>query len=211
MAKALVNPRSLYTWDKAVLKYRRPDGRFVSQQAIKQALNGYVRRTQAEIQRLSREVAAGKMPVAEWQRLTSTAIKNAHLSAYSAARGGWAQLTQRDYGRIGAELKRQYKHLRGFARKIPVLTPTQVEARAKMYGGAARASYELGRLDGFTDMAAEQGVTVQCRNRLGQGEHCPECLAETAKGWVEIGELSLPGSRICLSNCLCSLTYRVAP
>lgn len=216
MAKALANPRSLYRWDAKVQNYRRPDGRLVSRRAVKQALNAYVKRTEQEIMRLGREVAAGTIEVAEWQRLMANNVKNAHLSAYAAARGGWAQLTQADYGRIGSGLKFQYKRLRGFAKELANLTPDAIEDRSGMYARSASGAHEQGKYDGWREVERARGVVVLMRNRLGKGEHCkagsgrPGCEEEAARGWVPLGEMSLPGSRRCLSRCLCEVRYRIA-
>lgn len=215
--KTLVNPRSVYTWDKQSLRYRGPSGKFVSQQAIKQSLTTFVKRVQREIERLGREMSAGRIPVEEWQRLTANLIKAAHLSASASAHGGWAQMTPRAEGRVGSALKFQYSKLRAFAKDIAAgkLSPDEIVARAGMYARSASGAFEQGRFDTYDDLATETGATVEMRNKLGKGEHCkpgngkPGCAEETARGWVPLGQLSLPGKRRCLTRCLCSVTYRV--
>lgn len=215
MAKALVNPRSVYTWDADALRYRSPSGRFVSQKAIKQALTTYVRRVQKEIERLAGEVVAGRIPVDEWQRLTANLVKSAHLANAAAARGGWAQMDARAFGKIGSDLKFQYTKLRAFAKEVAAgkLTADAIVDRAGMYARSASGAYERSRFDLHDDLAAT-GVAVQMRNVLGKGEHCkagngrPGCLEEAARGWVPLGELSLPGERRCLARCLCRVEYK---
>jgi hypothetical protein len=213
---ALVNPRSVYTWDAEVIRYRGPSGAFVSQQAIKQALNTFVRRAQLEIQRLAREMTAGRIPIEEWQRQTANLIKSTHLANAAAAKGGWGQMTPADFGKVGQQLKLQYQHLRKFAKEAAAgsLTPEDIERRAGMYARSAAGAYERARFDTFSAIAAT-GAKVEMRNKLGQAEHCHTstkrvgCVEETARGWVSIGEMTLPGSRNCLSNCRCSLQYKV--
>lgn len=216
MAKVLVNPRSVYTWDAKSLRYRAPNGAFVSQRAIKQSLNTFVRNVQTEIGRLASEVASGQMPVAEWQRQTANLIKSSHLASAAAAKGGWAQMTKADFGRVGNGLKIQYKHLRGFAKELRSMTPEAIVRRAGLYGMSAAGAYERARFESFNDLKVGKGVKVQMRNRLNKNaEHChprdgrPGCVEETQRGWVDLGELSLPGERACFSQCLCEVEYQI--
>jgi hypothetical protein len=214
MAKALVNPRSVYTWDAKALRYRAPSGAFVSKQAIKQALNTFVLRSQKEIERLAGQVASGKMTVQDWQEQTANLIKNGHLASAAAAKGGWAQMTPGDYGKLGAGLKFQYAHLRDFAKEVSVkrLTPKDIIDRAGMYARSSSGAFEQARFDTYADMV-EAGARVRMRNKLGKADHCtpgngrPGCVAETERGWVEFGEMSLPGQRKCLTRCFCTIEY----
>lgn len=216
MAKALVNPRSVYTWDARSRRYRGPSGAFVSQRAIKQSLNMFVRAVRREIERQARDVAAGRVPVDEWQRLTANLVKSAHLASAAAAKGGWAEMTKADYGRVGQGLRFQYSRLRGFGRDVAAkrLTADAIVDRAGMYGDSASGAYEKARYQTYADLAAT-GVRVEMRNKLGKGEHCkpgngkPGCVAENARGWVALGALSLPGDRRCMTRCLCSVSYRI--
>jgi hypothetical protein len=213
---ALVNPRSVYTWDPRALRYRGPSGAFVSQQAIKQALNTFVRRAQVEIQRLAREMTAGRIPIEEWQRQTANLVKSTHLANAAAAKGGWGQMTPADFGRVGQRLKLQYQHLRKFAKEAATgaLTPENIERRAGMYARSAAGAFERSRFDTFQAMASA-GIKVEMRNKLGKAEHCHTgkgrvgCAEESARGWVRLGDMTLPGERQCLSNCRCSVQYKV--
>ena len=46
------------------------------------------------------------------------------------------------------------------------------------------------------------------RNRLGDADHCPECLQETSKSWQPINSLIPIGERICTVRCKCTMEYR---
>lgn len=215
MAKALVNPRSVYTWDAKSLRYRGPSGTFVSQRAIKQALTTFVRRAQRETERLAGRMAAGLLPVGEWQRQTANLVKSLHLASAAAAKGGWAQLTPADYLAVARGLKFQYRHLRTFAADAGKLTPGAIVRRSGMYARSAAGAYEQARFDGYADLV-ESGATVLTRTVLSKtADHCqaghgrPGCVEEAARGWVAFGALSLPGSRRCLTGCLCSAEYWV--
>lgn len=216
MAEAtLAAVRSRYRWNANAQRYVGPSGRFVSQKSLKQALTTTVRRAEREIESLARQVAAGTMDVAEWQTATAFRVKNIHIAMRAAGRGGLAQLDASDYGRLGADLRFQYRRLRTFAAEIAAgrLSPDAIVSRAGMYARSGSAAYERGRFDGW-DRLSRTGVAVEMKNVLGKGEHCtagagrPGCSEESERGWVPLGTLTIPGSRRCLTRCLCRLIYR---
>lgn len=204
MAKTLASIRAQYVWDAKSLRYRSGTGRFVSQKSIKQSLNTYVRRAQKEIQRIAGEVARGALPVEEWQRLTANLVKNTHLASATAAKGGWAQMTQADYGRVGQGLKFHYNRLGKFAAEIESgrLAPGTIQQRAGMYATSAGGVYENTRRDAAKDVFTEE------RSILGKAEHCALCKSEAARKWVPIGSLVPIGARTCKTNCLCRYGFR---
>jgi hypothetical protein len=132
-----------------------------------------------------------------------------------AAKGG--RLTARDYGRIGARLRTQYRYLQGFALDVEAgrLSAGQIVARAGLYAAGFNGAYERARRDEWQDRAAA-GVAVDARNVLAAAEHCQNgggktgCQDEAARGWVPLHLMSTPGGRRCRSNCLCRLEFRVA-
>jgi hypothetical protein len=56
---------------------------------------------------------------------------------------------------------------------------------------------------------AREAIFDQERLELGIAEHCPECLADSARGFVRIGTLGSIGSRQCRTNCACRFLYRL--
>ena len=83
----------------------------------------------------------------------------------------------------------------------------RVVQRCGLYAESGHTTFERARFS----MAKAAGAT-QARNVLGANErHCSgpgSCLAETARGWQPLGALSLPGERLCLVNCWCTMEYR---
>jgi len=78
-------------------------------------------------------------------------------------------------------------------------------ARAQQYGRTVRGTYYASA----TGDAEELGFDRE-RNILHPADHCrdgPSCPKETARGDVIIGELLPIGTRTCLENCSCSITY----
>lgn len=181
-------------------------GRIVAAAEVRRALDVALDRSTSEVQRLSRELVNGRVTLAEWQLGVARQLKNAHHASAALARGGWAQMTAQDQGRLGPRVKEQYHYLANFAAQIESgqqrLDGTFLR-RVTLYTQAPRGTYH----DYETRGKQEQGYT-ECRNELGAADHCEGCLAETARGWVPIGSLIPIGSRQCLSSCRCSLVYR---
>lgn len=195
-----------FLWDESALRYRSAStGRFISDRAVKQAVNTIIARSKAELRSLAQQAASGELGLTDFQSRMAGELKNLHLTATAAAKGGWGQLTQADFGRVGAELRFQYERLELFVRHIEAgdLSAKQITARTEMYIAAANGTYE-----GTRRAAAEDGGFTEERNILGQSEHCDLCIQETAKEWQPIGSLIPIGSRTCLSRCKCTLEFR---
>lgn len=204
MAKTLRPTRSRYSWDPAVQRYRGPSGRYVSQKSFRQSFNGHIRKARREVERLAGDVARGTISVPEWQRQMVNQIKTIRLESAAAAKGGWAQLTKSDFGKIGQQLRVEYRYLRRFAGDISAkrLAPGTIRARAGMYISAGAGSYENTRRDAASEIFTEE------RNVLGDSEHCRDCIAASRAGWVNVGTLIPIGQRICNQNCKCSYRFR---
>jgi hypothetical protein len=134
-------------------------------------------------------------------------MKLLHVGAAGVGRGGWAQMSQSDWGWTGQRLRQQYGFLRNFAHDIATGKQPmdgRLLARAGMYAEAARATQR--------EMQRRTGMLVgrsQERNVLGAAEHCGGCLDATARGWVPIGSLPPVGSRQCRSRCHCVIETRL--
>ena len=143
--------------------------------------------------------------MSQWQLAMRDAIKDIHLASGSLARGGWKQMSQSDFGRVGNELRFQYAKLNQFARQISNGLPLdgRFVRRAVLYAQAGRVSYT----SALTQEMALRGMNEE-KSVLAAADHCSECLSEAAKGWVEIGTLINIGERICKSNCRCHKEFR---
>jgi hypothetical protein len=214
MPSTLNQIRALYSWnDKAQRWMVR--GRFVSESSLKLALVQYAAAAGEEIKSLAGEMARGEVRIEEWQLATADRIKNGTLAMELAAKGG--RLTARDYGRIGARLRTQYRYLQGFALDVEAgrLSAGQIIARSSLYSAGFNGAYERARRDYWNDLAAS-GVRVEARSVLAAAEHCeagagrPGCAEEAARGWVPLETMSTPGGRRCGANCKCRLEMREA-
>jgi hypothetical protein len=197
-----------YTWDERAGRYRGPGGRFVAQEEVHRALNEVIDQSAKEMKAAALLFREGDLSLSEWQLLMEREIKNTHLASAAAAVGGWAQMTQSDYGRVGAEIKAQYQYLRGFVQDIQqgITLDGRFINRVGLYIEAGRATLAL-----FEKLRNKARGMSEERNLLGVAEHCTgagSCTEQTGLGWVPIGTLLPIGQRLCRVKCKCAIEYR---
>lgn len=196
-----------YEWSPGSQRYvNAATKRFVKREQVRQALDIALDRSRNEVARLSRELVAGRINLADWQKAVAQEVKSMHMASGALAAGGWAQMTPQMTGRIGRIIRDEYAYLANFAAQIKSgqqKLDGSLVTRANLYAQAPRGTYHAIEQRGMM----EQGKT-ECRNVLGPADHCEGCLTETAKGWVPIGALVPIGDRLCLANCRCSISYR---
>lgn len=195
-----------YGWNAAAARYYdRLTGRYVSRDTMRSALDDVLAQAEAATRAEAEAFRAGKIALSEWQADLRATIKETMLQAQALASGGWEQLTQSDYGRVGAAVREQYAYLDRFTTEIRNGLPLDGRflARAAMYAKAARPYFH----DQQGELLADTGYTEE-RNVLHAAEHCEECLQQSAAGWVPIGTLIPIGARTCLGNDRCTMRYR---
>jgi hypothetical protein len=191
--------------EKAARYYEIETGRFVSRDTVRLSLDDVINYAGKHVRELSEQLRTGQIDLADWQAAVRETIKSTMLTAEALARGGRAQLTQADYGRVGQAVRVQYRYLDNFTQEIRDGLPLDGRFlnRAVMYAKAARPFFH----DEQLGLLVETGY-VEERNVLHQAEHCEQCADMTALGWVEIGTLILIGARQCLGNDRCTMRYR---
>ncbi len=196
--------RSKFKWNKKAGRYTI-GGKFVARSEVRKALDASLAATSRSMNFLSARLQAGSISLIEWERLMREAIKDAHLYSAALARGGWAQMTQADFGRVGQIVKHQYAYLNRFAAEIEsgYKLDGRFKARTEMYMEAGRTTY----YHMYDDLQKKLGNTEE-RNILHSAEHCSECIEQTDLGWVSIGSLVQIGNRLCLTRCKCDKEYR---
>lgn len=202
-------PDFTFTYDQRLRSgaggYRGANGRIITSAAVRAELDIAIDRSQLDTRQLSLSLQQGKIDLAEWQLAMRRTIKNAHITAAVSQRGGWDQMTQSDWGRVGQRIRAQYQYLDNFAQQIADGLPLDGRFlfRAQMYDEAAIETYGL-----FERAAMGAAGYDEEQNVLEDGaNHCPGCLDETAKGRVKIGQLVPVGRRTCLSRCRCRIIY----
>jgi hypothetical protein len=134
-------------------------------------------------------------------------IKLAHTASAAAARGGWAQMSQSDWGAAGRMIRDQYDYLRNFADQIASgqqLLNGNALVRADLYADAARGTFEQMR----RRYEQQQNGMQEERRVLGEADHCEGCLAQAELGWQPIGTLDPIGAEECITRCHCTFFYR---
>lgn len=156
---------------------------------------------------LTKRLSSGKIDVARWQEGVKADLRQAYIQNYLLGIGGKGQLTKRDYGRVGAMLKNQYKFLARFADGITDRTVSAPQAlmRIQMYARSARGAYEKGRQRTWEDAKQSRWLVNHAL------ENCEDCLKFEAMGWRNPKDFStLPGlcQTKCKANCGCRMEYR---
>lgn len=198
-------PYPEFTWDAKAGQYRGPDGRFVSRSEVRAALDSALLKEQRTMRNLTLAMKRGEITVGEWHVAIRAELKAVHLMSSALAKGGFGQMTQADYGRVGQILRGQYGYLANFATDIAGGLPIDGRAlsRVEMYFQSGRRTYHLT----LSAVMLEAGFDEE-RSVLHPADHCDQCVDEAEKEWVPIGELIPIGERTCLSRCHCTMEYR---
>ena len=195
-----------FTWDGHW--YRDARGRFVSRASVEAAQRRMARALEERMVALSLALQDGTLSLGGWQTGMLRLIKEGHVATYAAARGGWGNLSQADFGRMGPHVRAQYEYLRRFAEQIASGQQPlngRLIARTRLYARSTWTTFEIERLrvnlvNDFSEV----------RNILGIAEHCPGCVEATSLGWVKVEDMPPIGTRDCLANCHCHYEYRNA-
>lgn len=193
-------------WNGRAARFRDPaSGRFVSRATVRGWIDQNILASQRRIHTASEDYRLARNSLDEWQTVMREEIKRTQIASEMLARGGRAQMTAADFGRVGQRVREQYRFLRDFARQLrdgSIRTDGTFLNRAKMYAAAARVAFE----ESVGDLLANLGYTVEW-NVLHPAEHCGVCVSETARGQVPIGSLIPIGQRTCRGNDKCEIRY----
>lgn len=196
-----------FFWDPSTGRYRDAKGHFVPRELVRKSLDRIAAASGQRMRVMGQQLAKGSVEIADFHIAMRAEVKSALINNGAAAKGGYAQLTQSDYGRIGNEVKRHYTALDRFVQELYAGTVAPNTkgflARIQLYFNTARTFYY--KLDREAQEAA--GMTEE-RNLLHPAEHCAECLAMSDMGWVPIGMLVPIGDRECVGNDRCTMQYR---
>lgn len=196
-----------FIWDLATGRYRDARGLFVPRLLVRKSLDRIAAASGQRMRVMGQAVSKGTVSLAEFHVAMRVEVKSAVINNAAAAKGGYAQLSFSDYGRVGNEVKRHYTALDSFVTELyagTVKTGTPgFAARVQLYFNTARTFFY--KLDREAQEAA--GMTEE-RNRLHPAEHCADCVAMSKMGWVAIGTLIPIGDRECVGNDKCDMEYR---
>jgi hypothetical protein len=179
--------------------------RFASELSVRADLDTYIANKAPRFDALANQLRNREISLADWQLQMRNEMRNMHNAAAMVAKGGREQMTYADWGRTGRELRSQYEYLDKWAADIAsgkAPLDGRANVRAKLYGQAARGTYEQER----RAMAADKGNDEEMRI-LHAKESCRGCIS-FAGYWAPIGDLPKIGSQDCSTNCLCTFEYR---
>ncbi len=196
-----------YSWDSRSRRFRSTvTGAFLAATAIALALEEYLAASGEGMAQLASQLQSGSLDLAAWEDAMLREIKLTHINAATLAHGGREQMSPADWGFVGVLIRAQYVFLRGWAADLAAGSAPvdgRLVARARLYAQSANATYAAMRA---RDMR-NAGLRFE-RNVLTPGENCAGCVVESARQWVEIGELIPVGHRHpCLVNCRCVIQY----
>lgn len=209
-------PTSRYRWNAKSARYLDARGRFVSRAAVREEIDHALGSARQRMAGISESLRTGAIGLDDWYAEMRRAVKQVHLYSAAAAKGGWAQLTQADFGRVGSLVREQYRFLNRFAQQIVGTGDATGDAgglpldgrflrRVSLYAEAGRATYHK------TERAEmEVRQMDEERSVLNPADHCDECIQEAEKDWVPIGTLIPIGERTCQTGCRCTIEYRTA-
>lgn len=203
---------SPWQWDDLSKRYRDvATGRYIGIRQMLPLRDTFIEAQKAEIDRLAGRLVSGEIDTAQWTAEFKQVMRTTYKDEYALAVGGRNNMTQRDYGYIGADLRKQYQHLYRFADQIEEgkLTEGQIRMRSRMYVDSATQAFERGHAVsmGAPPLPAYPGDgSTQCRSnckchwdltktethweatwKLGLAEHCPDCVDRSIK-WAPLIE-----------------------
>lgn len=197
--------RWLPTAGKTGRYYDNQTKRLVSWLDVRRDIDTYIANSNKTIDGLANQLRNREISLAEWQTAMRNEMRAMHSNAAMTAKGGRAQMTHADWGRVGQELRFQYGKLDQFAKDIASGKQPldgRMNWRAKLYGEAARGTHEQEKRSN----SANKGLTEEMRI-LHAKESCKGCLAN-AGFWAPIGTLPKIGSQDCATNCFCTFAFR---
>lgn len=100
-----------------------------------------------DVDRLAEQLYTGDISLGQWEETMRRYVRELHTSTAAIGKGGWGEMTWKDWGRLGTPMREQYRYLHGFAEYIADnrenISLARIKARAHMYGNAAGHSAYL--------------------------------------------------------------------
>ena len=196
-----------FLWNSKNSQYQYVENsNLVSREAVQALSRSRIEAAKREIQQITADFLAGRLPFEEWQRRMTEIIKLAHIEQALLGRGGVDAMTQQDYASTQQTIQTENQFLQNFAREIASgnLTKKQIAARANLYAQRSRLSGETAIQQNYRD----RGYLYMQRFLGAADKHCPDCPRYSALGVQPVGTLPLPTEQCqCRANCKCSVKY----
>jgi HK97 family phage portal protein len=194
------NAPPAYRWNAGAQRFVNGRGKFVPLEAVRGAVEETLDGIRGDMRALGAGLESGSVSIPEFQLGMQKLVKQAHLSALAAARGGWDRLTPADYAKVGPTLRDEYKHLN---RAVSAVASGDRSVKSLLGNLDMWAADAGDTFDNATHaMRAEVGHKWE-RWVLGAAEHCEGCIEQAGRGVVRYGSLPAKGSQPCGSRCHC--------
>lgn len=199
-----------HKWNPKTQRYRTATGRAVSPASVEDQAIALGEKVAQDLLDNLDELCAGSINVAQWHINFATLLRKGITASAILAFGGKEALSvnkAKNYGRIGNQLKAQYKYLNRFSNQMDdeSVDPCSAGTRARVVLYSRSVVMAYFKLQ--TDSHIDAGFTQE-RRKLRPAEHCECCVAESNKGWQPIGTLKPLGACTCLLNCRCYKEFR---
>lgn len=196
-----------YRWEPSAGvsgRYRDERGRFVASSTVRRELDRYLD-TDDPAKALAEVLRGRSLSLADAEIAFRRMIKNVHINAAVMARGGYANMTPRDWGLVGQRIRYNYGKARDMFKQIAdgkQRLDGTLTRRFELYGEAGRNTFYRAK------QANLRPDVTHVRSIRHARDSCAECRALDGKVFA-IGDPSykLPGQRICLTRCRCSEEY----
>lgn len=189
--------------------YDLETGKFVSSASVHDALETVMDASAIRMNNLTQSLIDGEISLASWQSSMMEQIKITHISSAALSQGGWAQMTQSDWGATGQLIRQQYDYLRNYAADIASgeqALDGRALVRSDLYADAANGTFwEMDKRGHLAD-GYDEGRRV-----LEPGaDHCDDCEEYASEGWMPIDEIPEIGNSQCMTRCRCEIEYRIS-
>jgi len=207
-----------WVWNEGLRRYQDTDtGQILSFAAVQDLVDDLVDTTdETAVGTLTDMLADGRLNVADWKTNFGQAVKDIYIQQAELGAGGRENMTPREWGAVGAQLRGQYRYLDAFADQVAAgeLTPGQIRYRSQMYINSSRQAFW--RVRDFKEQ--DKGMTEERWITIGDENVCSACTDAGHMGWQPIGTFAAPGSGqvlrdpethcVGLTNCRCRKEYR---
>ena len=194
--------KSVWVWEDDLKRYRSTTtGQFIGVNQMQDLRVDFLAQQKVVMQSHVEDYLRGDISIRRLEINLQNTLKETYIDMYSLGAGGRNNLSQRDWGKIGAMLKKQYGqngYMKGLLEQINSgqITPAQANARLKMYVNSANQALWKGITRDMPELPAYPGdgstvcltncqctweiVPVEggfnCYWRLGVAEHCEDCV-----------------------------------
>lgn len=196
------------TYDVRARRYRRPNGRFLTEREMLGVLEGQIAETGARMRRIGQSLLDRQTSLADFQLQMADEVKALHHLAAAVEAGGFKQFSRADLEWASGQIREQLAFLLKFSREIRTgkqARDGRILARVDQYARAARGTRDrmMGRImeaRGYDEEAWELAPGDHCRTRgdiMG-------CVERARLGRGPINSRPGYGRCVCRNNCRCT-------